>query len=154
MKEIEISEIKDNFKERKTGESFLSLLPPRFLGYSTQEKFWGQFSVDFTHPVSNKKTGDKFKDELQLGVEYKQMIHALVSSHQSQNVTRDSNSPAEIKDVVENKGKGLVILLHGPPGVGKTVSVILMLFSFYFIDMLASSQPKLSRKQARSHFLL
>lgn len=25
------------------------------------------------------------------------------------------------KDVIEGKGKGVVLLLHGPPGVGKTV---------------------------------
>jgi ATP-dependent Lon protease len=26
------------------------------------------------------------------------------------------------KDVIEGKGKGMILLLHGPPGVGKTVS--------------------------------
>jgi hypothetical protein len=25
------------------------------------------------------------------------------------------------KDIIEGKGKGIVLLLHGPPGVGKTV---------------------------------
>lgn len=28
----------------------------------------------------------------------------------------------EKSDIVEGKGKGLVILLHGPPGVGKTLT--------------------------------
>jgi len=27
------------------------------------------------------------------------------------------------KDIIEGKGKGVVLLLHGPPGVGKTVSM-------------------------------
>ena len=100
-------------------KEFLLLLPPRFLGYSPQEKFWGQFKVDATEPVPNANASI-FDDKLQLDKEYKDMIRALVASHTSRN-----NSPtdqAQVRDLVDNKGKGLVILLHGPPGVGKTVS--------------------------------
>jgi hypothetical protein len=31
------------------------------------------------------------------------------------------------KDIIEGKGKGIVLLLHGPPGVGKTVCFLLTL---------------------------
>lgn len=95
------------------------LLPPRFLGYSTGEKFWGQFKVDGTDKVSKAKTS-KFENELQLNSEYKEMINALVKSHESKNSPKDDK--VQVKDVVEDKGKGLVILLHGPPGVGKTLT--------------------------------
>jgi SpoVK/Ycf46/Vps4 family AAA+-type ATPase len=33
-----------------------------------------------------------------------------------------NHEKAEFWDLVEGKGKGLVILLHGPPGVGKTLT--------------------------------
>jgi SpoVK/Ycf46/Vps4 family AAA+-type ATPase len=36
-------------------------------------------------------------------------------------VTQHAKSEA-IEDVIRVKGKGLVVLLHGPPGVGKTLS--------------------------------
>ena len=98
---------------------YLPLLPPRFLGYSTQEKFWGQFKVDATFKVS-KERASMFEEKLQLDPEYKQMIQALVNSHESMN--NPKGDKVQVKDMVEDKGKGLVILLHGPPGVGKTVS--------------------------------
>jgi SpoVK/Ycf46/Vps4 family AAA+-type ATPase len=36
-------------------------------------------------------------------------------------VTQHAKSEV-IEDVIRGKGKGLVVLLHGPPGVGKTLS--------------------------------
>jgi hypothetical protein len=52
-----------------------------------------------------------FKEQLKLETKYKQMIQALVSSHQSKNSKKTARP--QVKDVVEDKGKGLVILLHG-----------------------------------------
>lgn len=43
------------------------------------------------------------------------MILSLVEAHMQ-------SKEAKVKDIVENKGKGLVLLLHGPPGVGKTLT--------------------------------
>jgi flagellar biosynthesis GTPase FlhF len=100
-------------------KEFLLVLPPRFLGYSTQEKFWGQFKVDATKDVRVAKES-LFEEKLQLDHDYKQMIQALVHSHTSSRNPKIDQS--QVRDVVEDKGKGLVILLHGPPGVGKTVS--------------------------------
>jgi 2-phosphoglycerate kinase len=62
-----------------------------------------------------------FKDSLQLDQKYKSMIHALVDEHRNRGVQNDPNR-VKVKDVVKHKGKGLVLLFHGPPGVGKTVS--------------------------------
>lgn len=47
---------------------------------------------------------------------FKDTIHKLVNAHFRQEL---QNSSFEY-DVVQGKGKGLVILLHGAPGVGKT----------------------------------
>lgn len=106
-------------KAASEDESFL-LYPPRFLGYSTQEKTWAQFQVDNTKkpPEAN---GSTFKNKLQLEDKYKTMIEALVSNH-TQRSKKKAVEQNEVRDIVKDKGQGLVLLLHGPPGVGKTLT--------------------------------
>lgn len=96
------------------------LYPPRFLGYSTKEKIWGQFAVDHTENALPKDLGS-FRDDLQLNKKYKRMIEALVNEHQGKQKDADSEK-VRVTDVVKDKGKGLVLLFHGPPGVGKTLT--------------------------------
>lgn len=94
-------------------DSFL-VTPPRLLGYATRQRIWGQICLDW---ADSKKSADKeaFLDKLQLNLHDKNMILSLVESHVKGKETR-------VKDIVENKGQGLVLLLHGPPGVGKTLT--------------------------------
>lgn len=93
------------------------IFPPRVLGYATREKVWGQFELkSMQEPLG--KQGGKFDDDLQLDPKYKTLIKALVQSHERSN----SNSGTQVEDVVNDKGKGLVLLFHGPPGVGKTLT--------------------------------
>lgn len=123
-------------EKSKLKDDFL-LYPPRILGYSTKEKIWGQFGVDQTKRVEDPDRG-LFEDKLQLDKKYKRMIDALVKDHGKR---RDKkNHRKEVEDIVDNKGKGLVLLFHGkrhhssmnntclrlpgPPGVGKTVSIV------------------------------
>lgn len=94
-------------------EDTTMLLPPRFLGYATREKAWGQFKVTSSKTPAERNR-KKFDDNLQLNKESKDLIWALVASQQ------ETEKP-QIEDVVHNKGKGLVLLFHGGPGVGKTV---------------------------------
>ena len=96
------------------------LYPPRFLGYSTKEKLWGQFAVDYTSNAQPKKT-TPFRDNLQLNEEYKKLILALVNEHEGRH--EDTNGDrVQVRDVVKDKCKGLVLLFHGPAGVGKTLT--------------------------------
>ncbi len=92
--------------ERGSHDEGFLLCPPRVLGYSTKEKMWGQFGVDQTSDAPGKQIS-KFNEKLQLDEGYKGMIQALVDEHEG---------GAEIKDIVEDKGKGLVLLLHGELG--------------------------------------
>ncbi|KIW33385.1 uncharacterized protein PV07_00240 [Cladophialophora immunda] len=93
------------------------LYPPRVLGYATQQKMWAQFKVHNTTPVPTDLS-NAFKDKLELDEKDKKMIKALVENHESSKDT----SQAQVNDIIESKGKNLVILLHGPPGVGKTLT--------------------------------
>jgi SpoVK/Ycf46/Vps4 family AAA+-type ATPase len=93
------------------------IFPPRILGYATREKVWGQFNLDFVRDRSSKQP-EKFNESLQLDPRYKRLIKALVQSHELNAAERGK----QVEDVVQDKGKGLVLLLHGPPGVGKTLT--------------------------------
>ena len=97
--------------EKNPSEDDFLLFPPRFLGYSTKEKMWGQFSVDQTSDVPGKQPS-MFKDQLQLDEQYKAMIQALVDEHEGRG-GKNSGDRTQVKDIVEDKGKGLVLLLHG-----------------------------------------
>ncbi|PMD53937.1 P-loop containing nucleoside triphosphate hydrolase protein [Hyaloscypha bicolor E] len=108
----------DEEKDHEPGPEEFLLYPPRILGYSTREKIWGQFSVDKTTDVPDPSMS-LFKEKLQLDEDYKIMIQALVEEHGARG---GQNDRLKVKDVVEDKGKGLVLLLHGPPGVGKTLT--------------------------------
>lgn len=67
-------------------------------------------------------------DELVIKEDHKRLVLALVESHQSgsikmkkkKNNSLEAPDVASSMDLVKGKGKGLVILLHGVPGVGKT----------------------------------
>ena len=45
------------------------------------------------------------------------IIEALITVH-----IQSSTDTATTTDVIEGKGKGLIILLHGGPGTGKTLT--------------------------------
>lgn len=86
------------------------LCPPRVLGYILHQKQWGQFQLDKITPVTDDS--ESFKGKLHLrddaaadGEGIKQLLHSLVSTH----------GQGQVKDLVEAKGKGLVVLLYGKP---------------------------------------
>ena len=81
---------------------------------------WGQFGVDQTTDMPAREKSI-FREKLQLNEEYKQMIEALVDEHRGKRVASDADK-VQVRDFVADKGKGLVLLLHGPPGVGKTLT--------------------------------
>ena len=53
-------------------------------------------------------------ESLLLPKHQKQMIHSLIKVHTSQGMGFD--------DIIKGKGKGMVFLLHGVPGTGKTLT--------------------------------
>lgn len=65
-------------------------------------------------------------DSLILPDDRTEIIKALVQSHKRRGIAApgqqdiDSGDTAYSADVIKGKGQGLLILLHGPPGVGKT----------------------------------
>ncbi|RDW80898.1 hypothetical protein BP5796_05596 [Coleophoma crateriformis] len=78
-------------------------------GFALTTKRWGLFNISNVSPMEYNK--DAF-DSLVLPEDIKKTLTSLVR-------LQDANSP-RFDDLIEGKGKGLIILLHGPPGVGKT----------------------------------
>ncbi|KAF2089738.1 hypothetical protein K490DRAFT_37021 [Saccharata proteae CBS 121410] len=94
-----------------TDEDFL-IASPVVYGFAFSEKRWLEFSLSGIRPIA-WNTGAF--DSLVLAQDNKSIVKALVSSHKF-------HPASTIDDVVQGKGRGLVFLLHGPPGVGKTLT--------------------------------
>jgi adenylate kinase family enzyme len=95
-------------------EEHKMLLNPVLYGFSLGDKIWGAFAVSEIEEVG---WNDEIIDSLVLDPERKDFIHALVRTHGLKNAGNDV-----FDDFVLGKGKGLIGLLSGPPGVGKTLT--------------------------------
>ncbi|PKK44345.1 hypothetical protein CI102_10293, partial [Trichoderma harzianum] len=85
------------------------LVNPVLYGFSLGDKMWGAFAVTLLHDV---EWNDNILNDLVISDDQKQFMRALVESH----------STSGFDDFVRDKGKGLIGLLAGPPGVGKTLT--------------------------------
>ncbi|KAK4096975.1 P-loop containing nucleoside triphosphate hydrolase protein [Parathielavia hyrcaniae] len=80
-------------------------------GYSFTAKKFLEFFVEELKPI---EWNTHCFDELVLDPAIKKTVQALVSTHAQKRESFD--------DIVKGKGMGLVCVLHGPPGVGKTLT--------------------------------
>ncbi|EXJ70039.1 uncharacterized protein A1O5_07112 [Cladophialophora psammophila CBS 110553] len=96
------------------------LCPPRVLGYVLGDKQWAQLQVSLLAKIPDKDPEDAWSTRLKLADDgkTKKMILDLVEGHGKSDLSEDNR--LEVDDIIARKGKGLVILLYGPPGVGKT----------------------------------
>ncbi|KAJ8130344.1 hypothetical protein O1611_g3284 [Lasiodiplodia mahajangana] len=92
-------------------DDLLYLCSPTLRGYSLKTKKWAIFYVDFLQPI---KWNDRAFDALVLERDHKRVITTFVESHLANKGVFD--------DVIKGKGRGLIMLLEGPPGVGKTLT--------------------------------
>jgi hypothetical protein len=93
------------------------LLPPQVHGFVLRTRKWATFDIDLLKPPNY---GNGWEN-LVINPDIKEMVLALVQNHQrplDSQATFEGALPSV--DLVQGKGKGLIILLHGEPGVGKT----------------------------------
>lgn len=112
-------------KERSIHEKLpieaLVLLPQRVYGFSLLDRKWFAFDISLVEDIKDSIRGF---DHLVIPEDHKKIMQALVRHH----TKGPGTAAAETKktdqefsmDVIRGKGKGLIILLHGVPGVGKT----------------------------------
>lgn len=82
-----------------------------FRGYSLKDKKWLRFWID---SVKEVVWNDKAFESLVLPSDQKELVLAFAESQAKHGHVFD--------DVVKGKGKGIIMLLSGPPGVGKTLT--------------------------------
>nr|RBQ95649.1 hypothetical protein FVER53263_12415 [Fusarium verticillioides] len=84
------------------------IFPNSIVAYNLRSKKWIDLEVDKIREVSwNKKSFN----HLVVDAETKELVHALVTNQ----IARENAT-----DIIDRKGNGLIILLHGGPGTGKT----------------------------------
>ncbi|KAI1328142.1 hypothetical protein F5Y16DRAFT_398785 [Xylariaceae sp. FL0255] len=93
----------------------LMLLPPHVHGFVLRNRQWVTM---LTADLSEARFESGFQ-ELMLPERHKSAIQALVNIHENSRTHANSTIGTGI-DLVKGKGTGLIILLHGEPGVGKT----------------------------------
>lgn len=106
--------------ERKPSESSLFVMPLDVYGFNLNERKWIQIFVDCVQRVSwNKKAFER----LVLPDQTKDLVRALVTVRASQRgVEEGLEVVGKRTDIISGKEKGLIMLLHGGPGTGKTLT--------------------------------
>ncbi|KEF52040.1 uncharacterized protein A1O9_12030 [Exophiala aquamarina CBS 119918] len=109
-----MSEFKMTEEEMETNEppdeQFKYVVPLTMKGFNLRRKKWLDLKVDQISDVQWNKTAFK---SLVVESRTKDLIQALVSKQLS--IERST-------DLIEDKGNGLLLLLHGGPGTGKTLT--------------------------------
>jgi len=97
-------------QEEPPNKDFLYLVPLQTKGFNLRTKKWLDLNMDQVHSVIWNR---KVFDTLVLDRKTKELITALVSKQ---------ILPTKSTDVIAGKGNGLILLLHGGPGTGKTLT--------------------------------
>jgi hypothetical protein len=112
------SESKVGFKDaNEQSEEHHLICDNEVLGYSLIDKRWCAFRLDLVEDI---KCSERAFDGLLLPSEQKETILSLVRVH--------TNETLKFNDLIQEKGKGMIFLLHGEPGVGKTLTAGKMSF--------------------------
>ena len=100
-----------------TEEDYL-ICPSWVYGYLLRSRKWVKLDVNLVEDI--KESGSGF-DSLVLPDGHKETLLALVKTHsKGKDPEVGLRTESRQMDLVRGKGKGLIILLHGEPGVGKS----------------------------------
>lgn len=100
------------------------LLPKRLFAYSLRDRCYVALDLDFLSVIPRQHPG--VFERLKISRTTKDLIRSLVDGHFEKKRLEELMSISEksliTQDVIGGKGKGLTVLLHGVPGVGKTAT--------------------------------
>lgn len=115
--------IETNPKALELRDEDLVLLPKRMFAYALRERRFFAIDLGLLKPI--RRVPGVFED-LRIQSDYKDVVRGLVMSHfQKKALERryaDTGVDGPGQDLIQGKGRGLVVLLHGVPGVGKTAT--------------------------------
>ena len=98
----------DDLQIKEIDEASLWMTEPYIKGFSFATKQWGRFALS---RISDIEFRDEAFDQLVLAEDKKELVRALVT-----------NGTGGFEDIISGKGGGCIFLLHGEPGVGKTLT--------------------------------
>ncbi|KAI0387116.1 hypothetical protein F5Y04DRAFT_243037 [Hypomontagnella monticulosa] len=120
----------DSNLEAELTDDDLAIMSYRVFGFVLRNRKWAQ--LDLTHLSEAQPSGTRYEgdgtsgeqpktafDQLVLPDQHKDMILSLVTQHFR---SKELSHNDQAADIVRGKGKGLILLLHGAPGVGKTTT--------------------------------
>ncbi|PWY93096.1 hypothetical protein BO94DRAFT_622279 [Aspergillus sclerotioniger CBS 115572] len=131
-----LRELRSSAQEAVSPDELL-IMSYRVIGFVMRSRIWAQLDLTYlsdvyshtslpegdqgiTHDRDQDGTGTVF-DRLVLDKKHKHMIESFVAQH-----FRDKKSITDHSDqvdIVRGKGEGLIMLLHGAPGAGRTSTV-------------------------------
>ncbi|KAF5531223.1 TOB3 (member of AAA-ATPase family) [Fusarium napiforme] len=88
----------------------------RVFGFIMRNRKWAKLDLTYLGPMKGQNTFDL----LVLPSGHREMVESLVTQHFLDKAS--AYSETDEVDIVRGKGKGLILLLHGAPGVGKTTT--------------------------------
>jgi len=98
----------------------LSLLPRRVFAYSLRDR---KFVLAHVDSLSKVKTVNGGFQNLRINDTHLRMIKSLVKNHfNTKQLEAAEGMEVTGQDFIYGKGRGVVVLLHGVPGVGKTAT--------------------------------
>jgi hypothetical protein len=103
----------DDARRKPAPQESLLFCPPEIWAFSLIEKPWGRVRIEELHEILPNP--NPFR-RLVLDPEYKDIGVAMVEDHLNK-------GKGGFSDLIKGKGRGLVLLLHGGPGTGKTLTV-------------------------------
>jgi ATPase family associated with various cellular activities (AAA) len=89
----------------------LVLCAPTVFGYAFTEKAWVQMTVDGIKPI---EWDVEAYNKLVIPEDTKKLVKSLVQACRTESKL--------VKDIISTKGSGVVFVLHGEPGTGKTLT--------------------------------
>ncbi|KAK3376255.1 hypothetical protein B0T24DRAFT_217163 [Lasiosphaeria ovina] len=105
----------------------VQLLPYQLPAYEFRSRQWVWIDVENVEEIDKSEGARKSGwNDLVIPDSYSQLLVSLVDNHTSgadmtsRKLAATRSSPNVQIDLVRGKGRGLIILLHGPPGSGKT----------------------------------
>ena len=101
----------NNEEHLRLSDDQLSICHYEVAGFAFSQKRWCLFNIANIREIEYNMEAFEF---LRLPTGQKEIIHSLVKVHRDERLVFD--------DVIKGKGKGMVFLLHGTPGTGKTLT--------------------------------
>ncbi|KAL7815085.1 hypothetical protein V8C44DRAFT_348631 [Trichoderma aethiopicum] len=102
-------------------DKHLAILPRRIPGYVLRER---KFAILHVMNFEIHREAEKTNlDTVQMPSEHRRIVRCAVAAHfQKRQRERTQRTTIHGVDLIRGKGNGLVILLHGAPGTGKTLT--------------------------------